>query len=273
MSENGVDFRHSLKEAQRLGYAEVDPTFDIEGIDAAHKIAILASIAYGIPLQFNQVYTEGITNITADDIAYADELGYRIKHLGIAARRSTGIELRTHLCLVPKEELLASVNGVMNAIHIEGDAVGPMLLYGAGAGSEPTASAVVADVVDVVRTLTTDPNNRVPHLAFQPQSLSDLRILSSDKTNAAFYLRLSALDQSGVLADITKILGERSISIEAILQKGTSRKGGTVPILIITHQTNEEAMNQAIEQIQALDCIEGKVCRIRLEMLRPYSED
>jgi homoserine dehydrogenase len=267
MLENDVDFSESLKEAQSLGYAESDPAFDIEGTDAAHKLAILASIAYGIPLKFDQVYVEGITSVTLEDIGYATELGYRVKHLGLAIRRHDGIELRTHPCLVPKEELLANVNGVMNAIHIEGDAVGPTLHYGAGAGSEPTASAVVADIVDVVRALTTDPNNRVPHLAFQPQSLSDLPILDIECTETPFYLRLNAFDQPGVLADITRILGSQSISIEAILQKGTSSQGQTVPIVIITHNSLERAVKEAIQEIEMLDCVHGVVHRIRLEML------
>ena len=273
MLENDVDFTESLKEAQRLGYAESDPTFDLDGTDAAHKLAILASIAYGIPLKFNHVYIEGITNITSEDIGYATELGYRIKHLGLAIRKKDGIELRTHPCLLRNEELLASVNGVMNAIQIEGDAVGPTLHYGAGAGSEPTASAVVADIVDVVRALTTDPNNRVPHLAFQPQSLSDLPILNIEQIETPFYLRLEVFDQPGVLADITRILGFQSISIEAILQKGTSGQGHTVPIVIITHDTVEKAMNEAIQEMEALDCVHGAVHRIRLEMLRSHSAD
>jgi homoserine dehydrogenase len=267
MLENDVEFSESLKEAQRLGYAESDPAFDVEGTDAAHKLAILASIAYGIPLKFDQVYIEGITSVTSEDIGYATELGYRVKHLGLAIRRNYGIELRTHPCLVRNEELLASVNGVMNAIQIEGDAVGPTLHYGAGAGSEPTASAVVADIVDVVRALTTDPNNRVPHLAFQPQSLSDLPILNIEHTETPFYLRLDAVDQPGVLADITRILGSQAISIEAILQKGTSGQGQTVPIVIITHDTVERAMNKAIQEIEALDSVHSAVHRIRLEML------
>jgi homoserine dehydrogenase len=269
MFENNNDFSESLKEAQRLGYAENDPAFDIEGTDGAHKLAILASIAYGIPLKFDQVYIEGITSITPDDISYATELGYRVKHLGLAIRKHDGIELRTHPCLVPEKELLANVNGVMNAIQIDGDAVGPTLHYGAGAGSEPTASAVVADLVDVVRALTTDPNNRVPHLAFQPQSLSDLPILSIERIQTPFYLRLNALDQPGVLADITHILGSQSISIEVILQKGTSSQGHTVPIVIVTHDTEEKSINEAIQEVEALDCVDGPVRRIRLEMFGP----
>jgi len=266
MSENTVELSESLRNAQQLGYAETDPRFDIEGIDAAHKLAILASIAYGIPLQFDRVYIEGISEITSTDIAYADELGYRIKHLGIAVRRSNGIELRAHPCLVKKDELLATVNGIMNAIQIDGDAVGHTLHYGAGAGSEPTASAIVADIVDVVRALTSDPNNRVPHLAFQPQLLSDLSILDIEEAKIPFYLRLDAFNEPGVLADITHILGVHLISIEAIQQKETNSEDGIVTILIITHEIVEKFMNEAIKEIEALDCVSGRVKRIRLHL-------
>ena len=265
MFQNNVEFSDSLNEAVKLGFAEADPESDIQGIDAAHKLAILASIAYGIPLQFEKVYVEGITDITAEDMLYAKDLGYRIKHLGIAVRRDDGLELRAHPCLITSNELLANVNGVMNAICIEGDAVGSTLHYGAGAGSEPTASAVVADIVDVVRTHTTDPNSRVPHLAFQPQSLSDLRILDAAKTNVAFYLRLNVHEKAGVLADITRILGERTISIEKIVQKEVTSKNGTVPIVIISHKTIEQKMNIAIKEIESLECVKGKISRIRLE--------
>ena len=260
-----IEFSDSLKEAVKLGFAEANPENDIEGIDAAHKLAILASIAYGIPLQFKKVYVEGIKKITSDDVLYAEELGYKIKHLGIAARRDEGLELRAHPCLVSNNELLANVNGVMNAIYIEGDAVGSTLHYGAGAGSEPTASAVVADIVDIARALTTDPNSRVPHLAFQPQSLSDLRILDAEKTKVAFYLRLNVHEKAGVLADITRILGERTISIEKIVQKEVTSKDGTVPIVIITHETIEQLMNSAINEIKSLESVEGEISRIRLE--------
>jgi homoserine dehydrogenase len=267
MLEKGIGFSECLDEAQRLGYAESDPALDIEGIDAGHKLAILASIAYGIPLRFDQVFIEGIKKVTLEDMSYARELGYRIKHLGLAIRRADGIELRTHPCLVPNKELLANVNGVMNGIQVEGDAAGHTVHYGAGAGSEPTASAVVADIVDVVRALTTDPNNRVPHLAFQPHALSDLPILNIERAETSFYLRFNVLDEPGVLADITQILGSNSISIEAILQKSTDGQGGTVPIVIITHDTVEQAMNQAITKIEQLGSIRGGVHRIRLEKL------
>ena len=265
MFHNSIEFSDSLKEAVKLGFAEANPENDIEGIDAAHKLAILASIAYGIPLQFKKVYVEGIKKITSDDVLYAEELGYKIKHLGIAARRDEGLELSAHPCLVSKNELLANVNGIMNAIYIEGDAVGSTLHYGAGAGSEPTASAVVADIVDIARALTTDPNSRVPHLAFQPQSLSDLRILDAEKTKVAFYLRLNVHEKAGVLADITRILGERTISIEKIVQKEVTSKDGTVPIVIITHETIEQLMNSAINEIKSLESVEGEISRIRLE--------
>ena len=272
MEEQGSSFSDNLKKAQDRGYAELNPTFDIEGTDAAHKLTILASVAYGISLQFDKVYVEGITSITQDDIKYAWELGYRIKHLGLAIRGDKGIELKVHPCLVAKEQLLANVNGVMNAIQIEGDAVGPTVFYGAGAGAEPTASAVVADIVDVVRALTTDPDNRVPHLAFQPQSITDLPILSMENVETAFYLRLQVIDRPGVLADITHILGEHGISIETILQKSVSFQGDTVPIVIITHVTVERSMNHAIQQIEALESIEGRINRIRLELLNPSME-
>ncbi|MGH8508897.1 MAG: homoserine dehydrogenase, partial [Gammaproteobacteria bacterium] len=219
MADKGRDFGTVLREAQRLGYAEADPTFDVEGIDAAHKLTILAAIAFGIPLQFDKVYTEGISKITQADIDYAEQLGYRIKHLGIARDAGDTIELRVHPTLVPRRQLLANVMGVMNAVLIKGDAVGQTLYYGAGAGAEPTASAVVADLVDVVRTLTSDPENRVPHLAFQPAALSNRRVAPMDTVATAYYLRMQAVDQPGVLADITRIFGDLRISIEAILQK------------------------------------------------------
>jgi homoserine dehydrogenase len=219
MRDKGRDFEDVLKEAQALGYAEADPTFDVEGIDAAHKLTILASIAFGIPLQFDKTYTEGITKIEQQDVLYAGELGYRIKHLGITRKTDKGIELRVHPTLIPHRRLIANVDGVMNAVLVKADAVGPTLYYGAGAGSEPTASAVVADVVDVVRALTTDPENRVPHLAFQPHELSDDSILAMDEVETAYYLRMQAIDKPGVLAEVTKILGNSGISIEAILQK------------------------------------------------------
>ncbi|HEU4709596.1 MAG TPA: homoserine dehydrogenase, partial [Methylophilaceae bacterium] len=215
MREKGLGFDEVLKEAQRLGYAEADPTFDVEGIDAAHKLMILAGIAFGIPMQFDKVYTEGITRLTREDIEYAEELGYRVKLLGITKRTDKGIELRVHPTLIPEKRLVANVNGAMNAVVVKGDAVGPTLYYGAGAGAEPTASAVVADLVDVTRMHTADPHQRVPHLAFQPDQLADLPILSITEVKSAYYLRMRMLDKPGVLADVTKILGDRNISIDA----------------------------------------------------------
>ena len=267
MRDKGRDFDDVLKEAQALGYAEADPTFDVEGIDAAHKLTILAAIAFGIPLQFDRAFTEGITKITREDVMYAEQLGYRIKHLGIARRTDKGVELRVHPTLIPERRLIASVDGVMNAVLVKGDAVGPTLYYGAGAGAEPTASAVVADIVDVVRTLTTDPNNRVPHLAFQADALSDLPILDIGQTEPAYYLRMQASDKPGVLADVTRILGDLGISIEAIIQKEPAEGEQEVPIIMLTHRVAEQNMNQAIDKLEALDSISGKVTRIRLETL------
>lgn len=267
MRDKGREFDDVLGEAQRLGYAEADPTFDIEGIDAAHKLTILSAIAFGIPLQFDKAYVEGISHITRADVAYAEELGYRIKHLGFSRRTERGIELRAHPTLIPERRLIANVDGVMNAVLVKGDAVGPTLYYGAGAGAEPTASAVVADLVDVVRTLTADPHNRVPHLAFQPDALSDLPILSMEDVETAYYLRLQAQDKPGVLADVTRILGDLGISIEAILQKEPQAEEREVSVIILTHRVLERQMNTAIARIEALDSIGGKVVRIRLEPL------
>lgn len=267
MREKGRDFSDVLAEAQRLGYAEADPTFDVEGIDAAHKLTILAAIAFGIPLQFDKVYTEGITRITRADVGYAEQLGYRIKDLAIARRAASGIELRVHPTLIPQRRLIANVDGVMNAVVVTGDAVGPTLYYGAGAGAEPTASAVVADLVDVVRVLTSDPENRVPHLAFQPDALADLPILPMEQVETAYYLRLQAADRPGVLADVTRILADQEISIESILQKEPLAGESEVPIIILTHRTLEKNMNQAIKRIEALSSISAKVMRIRLEQL------
>jgi homoserine dehydrogenase len=267
MRDKGRDFDEVLKEAQALGYAEADPTFDVEGIDAAHKLTILASIAFGIPLQFDKVYTEGISRITREDVSYAGEFGYRIKHLGYTRRTARGIELRVHPTLIPERRLIANVDGVMNAVLVKADAVGPTLYYGAGAGAEPTASAVVADIVDVVRTLTADPENRVPHLAFQPQALADVPILSMDEVETAYYLRMQATDKPGVLADVTSILGKLGISIEAILQKEPAPGVAEASIILLTHTVLERQMNTAIGQIEALDSIHGTVTRIRLEHL------
>jgi homoserine dehydrogenase len=267
MREKGLDFNDVLKEAQRLGYAEADPTFDVEGIDAAHKLMILAAIGFGIPMQFDKAYTEGITKLTRDDIRYAEQLGYRVKLLGITKRTDAGIELRVHPTLIPEKRLIANVNGAMNAVLVKGDAVGPTLYYGKGAGAEPTASAVVADLVDVTRMHTADPHQRVPHLAFQPDRLSDLPILPIDEVRTAYYLRLRAKDQPGVLADITRILGDLSISIDAFLQKEPAEGEKEVDIIMLTHITVEKNINQAIAQIEALPAISGSVTRIRLEEL------
>jgi homoserine dehydrogenase len=267
MRDKGRDFQDVLAEAQALGYAESDPTFDVEGIDAGHKLTILSSIAFGIPLQFEKTYMEGISNISSEDVGYADELGYGIKHLGIARQTERGIEQRVHPTLIPKDRLIANVNGVMNAILVNGDAVGPTMYYGAGAGGEPTASAVVADIIDIARVLTSDPENRVPHLAFQPDALSDHPVLTMDAVDTAFYLRLSARDEAGVLADITRILGDDNISIEAFIQKETSKTNGKADIILLTKVVNEGDMNQAIAKIEALDVVTGQVTRIRVENL------
>ncbi len=265
MRDKGRDFSDALQEAQALGYAEADPTFDVEGIDAAHKLTILAAIAFGIPLQFSKAYTEGITKLTSEDVNYAEQLGYRIKSLGIARRTPAGVELRVHPTLVPARRLLANVDGVMNAVLVKGDAVGPTLYYGPGAGAEPTASAVVADLVDVVRMMTADPENRVPHLAFQPDALSDAPILSMDQVETSYYLRLRAQDRPGVLADVTRILGDLQISIEAIIQKGTTN--GIATIILLTHRVLEKNMNDALDRIRKLPTISGDIMRIRLESL------
>lgn len=267
MRDKGRDFLDVLAEAQALGYAEADPTFDVEGIDAGHKLTILASIAFGIPLQFDKVYTEGITRITRTDVEYAEELGYRIKHLGIARKTPAGVELRVHPTLIPERRLIANVDGVKNAVLVYGDAVGPTLYYGAGAGADPTASAVVADVIDVVRALTSDPENRVPHLAFQADAIKELPILSSEQFTTAYYLRLNAEDKPGVLAEVTGILAAHHISIQAIIQKAEHADNNTLPIIMLTQSTLEQKMNAAIAQIEALNTIKGQVSRIRLETL------
>jgi len=267
MRDKGAEFADVLAEAQRLGYAEQDPTFDIEGIDAAHKLTIIAALAFGIPLQFDKVYTEGITQISSEDIGYANELGYRIKVLGIAKRTAKGVELRVHPTFIPHRRLIANVDGVMNAVLVQADAVGHTLYYGAGAGAEPTGSAVVADLVDVTRMLTTDPNNRVPHLAFQPDSLQDIPILPIDAIETAYYLRICSYDRPGMLAKITGILSNNNISIEAIVQKEPKEGADQVSVVILTHRVVERDVNQAIQAIEQLDGITGKVMRIRLETL------
>ena len=267
MRDKGRDFNDVLKEAQQLGYAEADPTFDIEGVDAAHKLTILASIAFGIPLQFDKVMTEGITGVTALDVAYASELGYRIKHLGIARRTGQGIEMRVHPTFIPERRLIANVDGVMNAVLVQADALGPTLYYGAGAGALPTASAVVADIVDVVRTLSAAPGNRVPYLGFQPDAISDLPLLPMDEVETSYYLRMRAKDEPGVLADVTRILGDRQISIEAFIQKAPPEGENEVNIILLTHKVREGSMNQAIIELKELDTITDNVNKIRMETL------
>lgn len=267
MKDKGREFADVLKEAQALGYAEADPTFDVEGIDAAHKLTILASLAFGIPLQFDKTYTEGIGAIEPQDVTYADQLGYRIKHLGVTRKTDKGIELRVHPTLIPHRRLIANVDGVMNAVLVKGDAVGPTLYYGAGAGAEPTASAVVADIVDIARVLTADPNHRVPHLAFQPSHLSDTPVLTMDDVETAYYLRLSAQDKPGVIAKIAGILGDLGISIEAIQQKEPVEGEPTANLIMLTQPVLEKSMRQAISDIEAMDSIEGKVVMIRVEYL------
>ncbi|MEM7027238.1 MAG: homoserine dehydrogenase [Pseudomonadota bacterium] len=267
MRDKGRDFEGVLKEAQELGYAEADPTFDVEGIDAAHKLTILGSIAFGMPLQFEKTYTEGIGKIEQQDVVYANELGYRIKHIGITRKTAKGVEQRVHPTLIPERRLIANVDGVMNAVLVKCDAVGPTLYYGAGAGSEPTASAVVADVIDVVRALTTDPENRVPHLAFQPDAICDIEILPMEEVETAYYLRLKVIDKPGVLAVVTTILGDAGISIEAILQKESNDGNATVPVIILTQRVKEKFMNEAIAKIEANENIQGQIVRIRVETM------
>jgi len=267
MRDKSRDFADVLTEAQALGYAEANPTFDVEGIDAAHKLTIMASIAFGIPLQFDKAYTEGISKISQDDVQNATELGYRIKHLGITKKTPQGIELRVHPTLIPHRRLIANVDGVMNAVLVQGDAVGPTLYYGAGAGSDATASAVVADIVDVVRALTSDPENRVPHLAFKPDSLDNTPILPMSEVITSYYLRIATEDKLGVLADVTRILSENGISIEAIVQKEPEPQAGMVPLIMLTHEVVEKNMDTAISQIEALTTVMDSVMRIRMESL------
>jgi len=267
MRDKGLPFDMVLAEAQRLGYAEADPAFDVEGIDAAHKLTILAAIAFGIPMQFDKVYTEGITRLTAIDLKYAEGLGYRIKLLGITRRAPGGIELRVHPTLVPARRLIANVEGVMNAVLVKGDAVGPTLYYGRGAGAEATASAVVADLVDVTRMATSDPEHRVPHLAFQPDRLSSEPILPMEEVESGYYLRLRALDRPGVLADVTRICADLDISIDAIFQKEAGEGEDQVDVVILTHRTPEKRVNAALRRIEALSTIPAPVVRIRLEEL------
>src|SRR3954464_2332241 len=267
MRDKALPFELVLAEAQKLGYAEADPAFDVEGIDAAHKLTILAAIAFGIPMQFDKVYTEGITRLTALDIKYAEGLGYRIKLLGITRRTPAGMELRVHPTLIPAKRLIANVEGVMNAVLVKGDAVGPTLYYGAGAGANPTASAVIADLVDVTRMHTADPEHRVPHLAFQPDQLSDTPFLPMGEVVTSYYLRMRVLDRPGVLPGITRILADRDISIDAMIQKEPSEGEDQTDIILLTHRTIEKNVNDAITKIEALETVRGKIVRIRLEEL------
>ncbi|MBC7575525.1 MAG: homoserine dehydrogenase [Herminiimonas sp.] len=267
MRDKGLDFDTALKDAQRLGYAEADPTFDIEGIDAAHKATLMASIAFGIPVQFDRAYVEGITQLQATDIRFAEQLGYRIKLLGITRRTAYGIELRVHPTLIPASRLIANVEGAMNAVLVQGDAVGATLYYGKGAGAEPTASAVIADLVDITRLATADPEHRVPHLAFQPDAMIDTPILPMSEITTSYYLRMHVADKLGVLADVTRILADATISIDAMLQKEPAEGEQQTDIIMLTHQTQEKNVDAAIARIEALTTVVGKVTRIRLEEL------
>ena len=267
MRDKDLNFNTVLKEAQRLGYAEADPTFDIEGIDAAHKATIMSAIAFGVPMQFSQAHVEGITQLSAVDIKYAEQLGYRIKLLGITKKNPNGIELRVHPTLVPTKRLLANVEGAMNAVQVHGDAVGTTLYYGKGAGSEPTASAVIADLVDVTRLQTADPENRVPHLAFQPDAVQNIPILPMAEVTTSYYLRLAVADQAGVLAEITRILAAHGVSIDALLQKEAAEGESQTDLVILTHETKEKNMMAAITEMQALKTVLGEIIKIRLENL------
>jgi homoserine dehydrogenase len=267
MRDKGLSFDTVLKEAQRLGYAEADPTFDIEGVDAAHKITILSALAFGIPMQFDKAHIEGISKLDADDIKYAEQLGYRIKLLGITRRRPNGVELRVHPTLIPEKRLIANVEGAMNAVMVQGDAVGATLYYGKGAGAEPTASAVIADLVDVTRTLSADPINRVPYLAFQPEAVENTPILPLADVETSYYLRLRVEDKPGVLADITRILADQQISIEAMIQREPAEGELQTDIIMLTHITLERNVDAAIAKIEALPVVKKKVIRLRMEAL------
>jgi len=267
MRDKGLAFIDVLGEAQRLGYAEADPTFDVEGIDAAHKLTIMAAIAFGMPMKFDQAYTEGITKLEQTDIKYAEELGYRVKLLGITKQSESGVELRVHPTLIPEKRLVANVNGAMNAVVVKGDAVGPTLYYGAGAGSEPTASSVVADLIDVARLSSATAAQRVPYLGFQADQLNDLPILPISEINSAYYLRLRASDKPGVLANVTKILADRNISIDAMLQKEPADNETEADIVILTHVTKEKNMDAGIAEIESMPAIVGKLVKIRMEEL------
>jgi len=267
MRETGASFADALAQAQARGYAEADPTLDVEGIDAAHKLTIMSAIAFGVPMQFDKAYAEGIAQLTREDLRYAEELGYRIKLLGITRRAKRGIELRVHPTLIPARRLIANVEGAMNAVLVKGDAVGATLYYGAGAGAEPTASAVIADLVDVTRMHTADPEHRVPHLAFQPDQLTDIPFLPIGDVETSYYLRLRVLDRPGVLADITRILADREISIDAMIQKEPSEGEDQTDIILLTHKSIEHRVVDAIAKIESLPTVRGKVVRIRLEDL------
>ena len=267
MRDKGLDFDVALKEAQRLGYAEADPTFDIEGVDAAHKATIMSAIAFGIPVQFDKAHIEGITKLSAIDIKYAEQLGYRIKLLGITKKTKDGIELRVHPTLIPTKRLIANVEGAMNAVQVMGDAVGITLYYGKGAGAEPTASAVIADLVDVARLQTADPEHRVPHLAFQPGSMVNTTIMPMSEITTSYYLRLRVADVTGVLADITRILADNSISIDAMLQREAGDGENQTDLIMLTHETKEKNILAAITKVEALKTVEGSVTKIRLENL------
>jgi homoserine dehydrogenase len=267
MRDKGLDFDTVLKQAQALGYAEADPTFDIEGIDAAHKATLMSAIAFGIPVQFERAYVEGITKLDAVDIRYAEQLGYRIKLLGIARRTDGGIELRVHPTLIPAKRLIANVEGAMNAVLVQGDAVGATLYYGKGAGAEPTASAVIADLVDIARLATADPNHRVPHLAFQPDAMADIPVLPMAEVTTSYYLRIRVADQLGVLADITRILADASISIDAMLQKEPEEGEADTDVILLTHRCQEKQVDSAIARIEAMATVSGKITRIRMESL------
>ncbi len=267
MRDRGRDFADVLKEAQELGYAEADPTFDVEGIDAAHKLTILASLAFGIDLQFARTYTEGISKITPEDVTYAEELGYRIKHLGITRKTDKGIELRVHPTLIPEKRLIANVDGVMNAVLVQGDAVGPTLYYGAGAGAEPTASAVVADIIDVARSIDAPLNHKVPLLGFQAEVMRDTPILAIEEVETACYLRMLANDKPGVLAKVSDIFARHNISIEAVLQKEPAVGESAAHLVMLTQKCVESRVNQAIHEVESSDCVQGSVVRIRMEHL------
>jgi len=267
MRDKGLPFETVLKEAQRLGYAEADPTFDVEGVDAAHKLTIMSAIAFGIPMQFDKAHVEGISKLQAEDIRYAEQLGYRIKLLGITKRKPDGVELRVHPTLIPAKRLIANVEGAMNAVLVKGDAVGATLYYGKGAGAEPTASAVIADLVDVTRMHTADPEHRVPHLAFQPDAVKAIPVLAMGEVETAYYFRMRVEDRPGVLADITRILADQQISIDAMIQREPAEGEEQTDIIMLTHLTREKNMEAAIRRIEALPVVKGRVVRLRLEEL------